>query len=57
MEGSQVRGKNVSVIGAARSGVAVARLLQHYGARPFVSDKTAADKLKAESQTLNGLGI
>lgn len=57
MRVSQVRGKKVSVIGAARSGVAVARLLQHQGARLFVSDKTAADKLKAESRSLSGLGI
>jgi UDP-N-acetylmuramoylalanine--D-glutamate ligase len=57
MEGSLVRGNNVSVIGAARSGVAVARLLQHHGARPFVSDKTTPDKLNIEAQTLRELGI
>jgi len=57
MEVSQIRGRKISVIGAARSGVAVARLLQHHGARSFVSDKTTPDKLKAEAQTLRELGI
>jgi UDP-N-acetylmuramoylalanine--D-glutamate ligase len=57
MEFSQYRGKSISVIGAARSGVSVARLLQHHGARLFVSDKTGADKLRSEAQTLTDLGI
>jgi UDP-N-acetylmuramoylalanine--D-glutamate ligase len=57
MQASDVRGKNVTVIGAARSGVAVARVLQQHGARPFVSDKTAAEKLASEARLLTDLGI
>lgn len=57
MDVSQVRSKDISVIGAARSGIAVARLLQGYGARVFVSEKTVSEKLQAEAQTLTDLGI
>jgi UDP-N-acetylmuramoylalanine--D-glutamate ligase len=39
--------KNVSVIGAARSGVAVAMLLKSRGANVFVSDTATADKLQS----------
>ncbi|MBM4161891.1 MAG: UDP-N-acetylmuramoyl-L-alanine--D-glutamate ligase, partial [Ignavibacteria bacterium] len=52
-----VQGKEVTVIGAARSGVAVARLLQAKGARVFVSDKQQAEKLKSEAQSLSKLGV
>jgi len=57
MDVSQVRNKKVSVIGAARSGVAVARLLQSQGSLVFVSDKTGPEKLKTEAQMLRELGI
>jgi UDP-N-acetylmuramoylalanine--D-glutamate ligase len=57
MDISQLRDKRVSVIGAARSGVAVASLLQTQGALVFVSDKTGHEKLKAEAQLLRELGI
>lgn len=57
MDGSSVQGKDVTVIGAARSGVAVARLLQAKGARVFVSDKQQAEKLKSEAQSLSQSGI
>lgn len=57
MDGTQLRGKSISVIGAARSGIAVAGLLHGQGAQVFVSDKTAAEKLQAEAQSLRDLGI
>ena len=38
MTPSKLRGKNVTVVGAARSGVAVARLLHAHGAEVFVTD-------------------
>jgi UDP-N-acetylmuramoylalanine-D-glutamate ligase len=41
-----IEGKKVSVIGAARSGVAAARLLQTHGAKVFVSDSGSEEKLK-----------
>jgi UDP-N-acetylmuramoylalanine--D-glutamate ligase len=39
--------KKISVIGAARSGIAVAKLLQSSGADVFVSDSGSADKLQS----------
>ncbi len=57
MDVGQLRSKKISVIGAARSGIAVARLLQGFGARVFVSEKTVSEKLRAEAQTLTDLGI
>jgi UDP-N-acetylmuramoylalanine--D-glutamate ligase len=57
MDISQLRDKKISVIGAARSGVAVAKLLQSQGSLVFVSDKTGPEKLKTEAQMLRELGI
>jgi len=57
MDISQLRNKRISVIGAARSGIAVAKLLQNQGSLVFVSDKTGPEKLKAETQLLRELGI
>jgi UDP-N-acetylmuramoylalanine--D-glutamate ligase len=57
MTGTTVAGKNVSVIGAARSGVAVAGLLQSRGARVFVSDAGPKEKLSASLQALEALGV
>jgi UDP-N-acetylmuramoylalanine--D-glutamate ligase len=44
--------KKVSVIGAARSGVAVATLLKSHGALVFVSDSSIADKLQSSLPNL-----
>jgi UDP-N-acetylmuramoylalanine--D-glutamate ligase len=38
--------KKVGIIGAARSGVAIAKLMKKVGAIPFVSDMASSDKLK-----------
>jgi UDP-N-acetylmuramoylalanine--D-glutamate ligase len=38
--------KKISVIGAARSGIAVAKLLKSHGAELFVSDSSSAEKLQ-----------
>ncbi len=45
METSLLRAKKISVIGAARSGVGVSRLLTQSGAQVFVSDRGDASKL------------
>ncbi len=45
MEIALLRTKKVSVIGAARSGIGVSRLLKQNGARVFVSDRGDAAKL------------
>jgi UDP-N-acetylmuramoylalanine--D-glutamate ligase len=57
MDVSLLRNRKISVIGAARSGVAVAKLLQSQGSLVFVSDKTGPEKLKTEAQMLHELGI
>jgi UDP-N-acetylmuramoylalanine--D-glutamate ligase len=44
--------KKVSVIGAARSGVAVARLLRLQGAEVFVSDSSSAENLQSSISQL-----
>jgi len=52
-----VRNSRVSVIGAARSGVAVAELLVNAGAKVFVTDKNAVDALGENPARLNALGV
>lgn len=47
----------VSVIGAARSGAGVARLLHSQGARVFVSDRQPAEKLKISLEAFRSQGI
>lgn len=57
MQGKDVSGKKISVIGAARSGIAVAELLHTKGSRVFVSDSGNADKLASQISHLNSAGI
>ena len=52
-----VAGKHITVIGAARSGVAVAQLLKESGAIVFVSDSGAAEKLNTQIANLTSLEI
>jgi len=49
--------QKISVIGAARSGVAVAQLLQRHGAEVFVSDSAPAEKLEQECGYLTAASI
>lgn len=42
----KVKGKKVSVIGAARSGIAAAKLVKKLGGIPFVSDFSPEEKIK-----------
>ena len=53
----QVRGKNFSVIGGARSGRAVARLLQLHGAAVFLSDSAPDTGMGEAKAELDRLGI
>lgn len=46
-----------SVLGAARSGIAVAKLLREKGAAVFVSDQRPLDQLDEEALSLRSLGI
>jgi UDP-N-acetylmuramoylalanine--D-glutamate ligase len=52
-----VRGKKISAIGMARSGMAVARLLNKKGAKLFVSDNGKKENLESEIVGLTELGI
>jgi UDP-N-acetylmuramoylalanine--D-glutamate ligase len=52
MDSTLLHKKKVSVIGAARSGVAVAQLLQSQGANVFVSDSSSAEKLQSSLSQL-----
>src|SRR5918998_2546324 len=52
-----LRGKNVMVLGLARTGVATARFLAHQGAVVLVSDLRPAADLQAELNALAGLPI
>ncbi|MBI5216146.1 MAG: UDP-N-acetylmuramoyl-L-alanine--D-glutamate ligase [Ignavibacteriae bacterium] len=49
--------KNVSIIGAARSGVAVAQLLRSQGANVFVSDKDLSEKVTSLIPHFKSLGV
>ena len=57
MERNALQGKRISIIGAARSGVAVAQLLRSKGARVFVSDRQTGGKLQSQISVLQSLGI
>jgi UDP-N-acetylmuramoylalanine--D-glutamate ligase len=55
--GIDVRGRRFSIIGAARSGVAVARLLRRHGAEVLVSDTAPAEKKRDTAALLAAEGI
>jgi UDP-N-acetylmuramoylalanine--D-glutamate ligase len=57
MDASRVNGKRVSVIGAARSGLAIAKLAGRNGAAVFVSDSAPAEKMREAAEELNRNGI
>jgi len=53
----KIRGRQVGVIGMARSGMAAAMLAQRHGAIVFVSDSAPEDKLKEQVRKLSDAGI
>ncbi len=53
----EVKNKKVTVLGAARSGVSVARLLKMKGANILVSDNAAAEKMHLAARELTELSI
>ncbi len=53
----QFSGKSVLVLGLARSGVAVAKLLQRLGARVTVNDASPRDRVDADAKELEARGI
>lgn len=52
-----VKGRQVTVLGMARSGVAAAKLLQLHGAHVFVSEVKPIDAVLAQAQMLGSEGI
>ena len=57
MNAKEIKGKRVSIIGAARSGVAAAQLLMSNGARVFVSDQQSAAKLQTQISNMQSAAI
>jgi len=57
MQPSEVRGKKITIIGAARSGLGAARLLHANGAEVFVSDQSPAGPLTSNFLELKKLGV
>ena len=57
MTAGDVKGKRFSVIGGARSGIAVARLLRAHGASVFLSDMAPAEKMQHVEAELKTAGI
>lgn len=53
----KIKSARVSILGAARSGIAVARLLKSQGASVFVSDKKAREEAAQQIQLLDGIGV
>jgi UDP-N-acetylmuramoylalanine--D-glutamate ligase len=53
----EIGGKKFGVLGAARSGLAVAGLLAKHGATVFVSDRAPAEKMKAAEEELRRIGL
>jgi UDP-N-acetylmuramoylalanine--D-glutamate ligase len=57
MEPVVIRGKKVTIVGAARSGIGAARLLSANGASVFVTDLSPAGKLTTNLMELKKTGI
>jgi len=57
LKAGEVKGKRFSVIGGARSGIAVARLLKLHGGTVFVSDKVTGENMKQAAEELDLAGI
>lgn len=52
-----LEGKNISVIGAVRSGIGAAKMIQKLGGIPFVSDAAENEKIKNSARILKDLNI
>ncbi len=53
----EISGKKISIVGAVKSGIGAAKLIQKLGGKPFVSDSGAELKLKESVSTLKELKI
>jgi UDP-N-acetylmuramoylalanine--D-glutamate ligase len=52
-----INGKNITILGAERSGIAAAKLAKENGAKPFVSDLADSDSVKKNCKELTELNI
>jgi UDP-N-acetylmuramoylalanine--D-glutamate ligase len=57
MRKDRIKGKNISVLGMARSGIACAKLLKKTGAEVFVSEVKNKEALIQETKQLSEMGI
>lgn len=57
MDTAGLKNKRFSILGAARSGLAVAALLKEHGASVFVSEKAPADKMQQAATELERMGV
>ena len=53
----RIKGKQVAILGMARSGLALARLVKDFGGGPFVSDQKPAASLSEPIAELKKLGV
>lgn len=53
----KIKGARVSVLGAARSGIAAAKLLKSHGATVFVSDRKRPEDAAPQIEILEGIGV
>ncbi len=57
MDTAELKKRRFSILGAARSGLAVAGLLRDRGASVFVSDKAPADKMQQAAVEMERMGV
>lgn len=57
MHPGRITGRRFSVLGGARSGLAVAGLLHAHGARVFLSDRAPLEKMRLAKEELDALGV
>jgi len=53
----RIKGRNIGIIGMARSGMAAARLIKRVGGKPFISDIKPAEKMESEVHELKTFNI
>ncbi|HEU4436681.1 MAG TPA: UDP-N-acetylmuramoyl-L-alanine--D-glutamate ligase, partial [candidate division Zixibacteria bacterium] len=53
----RIKGKKVTILGMARSGLALAWLVKNFGGAPFVSDQKPAAALSEPMAELEKLGV
>ena len=52
-----LKNKNITVIGARKSGVGAAKLVKHFGGVPFISDSSNEESLKEFTAIIKREGI